>query len=700
MEQQANSERPEPRSFDKIFADLRELAQSDGALHEISALFYRDWVLTIDLQEGRVADDPEHRWSTSRLNHNELMLLLGLSIQSQSDRIYVVQVAEGTFAARADKLLREFHDRILSDCAPPFDKKSKTFIELPESIGLVAREAIYYGAKSFYVHQFQKFSRHRYRNDMDWLLQNAAISIRPIFDIARFIVDRINGQITVVGHLRKEGRDFTNGDLTNSLLILKSEVREKFGKKANAFFEKFSTPATGTNAGFTNPFAFNAVAIAPIIDLGEALYVSNQYQLFESIYESPFYWMMGDKSYCNTAAEHRGEFLERTVAHIFRSVFGADNVHENVTFRDGSKNIAGEVDVLVVYGEFVLVTQAKSKRVTLKTRAGDTEALKTDFEGAIQAPYQQALDCVELIRKGADCITKDGKVFTFPSVPRLFPVVILSDLFPASTFLSRAMLERANNIAPIVWDLGSLDCIARLLPTPIEMIFYLKCRSDVFDRVLSDSEYNFLGYHIRAKLALPDDVDLMMLERDFATVVDDYMIAADVGIHPERPLGILERIQIPVISALLAELKNADPRIASVVIDLYDFSSATLEDMSAQIVAIREEIRATGKAIKALSIQTATGGLTYAVTQKRDAKAMRAARAIGAKHKYNTKSDRWYVILDSIETDNPIDQLLLAVWPWKEDEEEAKSSHQVAQFFNSHMEIKKVDDAARPKPKP
>ena len=30
---------------------------------------------------------------------------------------------------------------------------------------------------------------------------------------------------------------------------------------------------------------------------------------------------------------------------------------------------------------------------------------------------------------------------------------------------------------------------------------------------------------------------MMMLDRDFATVVDDYMIAADLGIKAERPRG-------------------------------------------------------------------------------------------------------------------------------------------------------------------
>ena len=137
-------------------------------------------------------------------------------------------------------------------------------------------------------------------------------------------------------------------------------------------------------------------------------------------------------------------------------MFGSELVYENVTIRTGSKDIAGEVDVLVVYGEFVLVVQAKSKRVTLKARAGDTDALKADFEGAIQAPYRQALNCAELILQGAQCMAKDGRVVEFPrSSPCLFLVVILSDPFPSSTYLSGTMLDRSDSVAPVIWDLGS-----------------------------------------------------------------------------------------------------------------------------------------------------------------------------------------------------------------------------------------------------
>jgi hypothetical protein len=690
------AEPPAPRSITQVFNDLRVLAQTDGALHEVSGLVYRDWTLTFDTKAGRVLDAPEHRWSTSKLNKNEFLLLLGLMVQSTSDRTYTVETLEGTFAHRADQLLNELHTRVLADVASTFDSTDGTFVKNPHSVGLLAREAIYYGPESFYLHQLLRFGRQRYRNDATWLLQNAGLSIRPIIDIAKYLADQISSQMTAMLQHR-ETRETSNGELTYSLLVRKADVRKKFGAKADAFFKKFATSATGANASFVNPFAINAISISPVIDIGENLYVPNPYRLFESVYESPFYWMIADQAYRETAAKNRGAFLEKATADTLRAVFGSENVYENATLKQHRRGVTREIDVLVVYGEFVIVAQVKSKRITLKARAGDSEALRSDFDGAIQAPYQQALECIELIKSGAEWLTKDGRDLAFHSLPRFFPMVILSDPFPASTLLSQNMLARGDDIAPVIWDIAILDCVKRLLPTPIEMLFYLKSRSDVFERIQSDREYNYLGYHLQSKLVLPADANFMLLDRDFAGIVDDYMMAVDLGIEAKRPVGILERSRIPVICELLDELKTADPQMASVVIDLYDFSSAALKHLSSLILDIRKEIAATGKAIKAFSIPTSTGGITYAVTRLLDSNAKPAAHAIGAKHKYDAKKDRWYVILDGIETTNPIDGLLPLIWPWKEDNDQAVASQQVARMFKSRREAVSIasDDPRR-----
>ncbi len=680
-----NGERPTPREVSEIFEDLRVLAQSDGALHSISSIIYRDWVLTVDMEEGKVVDDAEQRWSTTKLNKNELLLLVGLTVQSRSPRTFSVLPHGEDFLAKADRLLREFHDILLMDLSSQFDVGKAEFAEGPEALSAVAREAIYYGAESFYLHQFMQFSRHRYRQDVDWLLRNVGLSIRPMLDVASFIVNRINLQMTYAAPLRSDKNPESLGALTNSLLISKDELVKKFGQKADAYICKYSTSAVGANNGFTSPFTINQVSTAPLVDIGDHLYVSNLYRLAETIYESPFYWMMADKAYRNIEADHRGAFLERTAAHLLRSVFGAAHVYENVTIRRSRKEIAGEADVLVVYGEFVIVVQAKSKRVTLKARAGDVDALKADFEGAIQAPYRQAYDFAEFIRAGAEGVTKDGRVLTFLPTVRTFPAVILSDGFPAATFLSGFMLERSEGIAPVIWDIGVLDCVARILPTPIDFLFYLKCRSDAFENIRSDSEYNFLGYHLEKKLVLPPDVDWMIIERDFATIVDDYMIASDVGIDRERPVGILERLEIPVVSDLLKSLKKAPPQLASVVIDLYDFSSAGLNSLSKQVLSLREEV-AEGKELKAFSLLTESGGLTYVTCRSFNAKVRAAAHAIGAKHKYDSKRDRWYVIVDSIETLLPVDALLPIIGKWEEDVDLAENSRRVAELFRSRRQ--------------
>lgn len=210
---------PNPRELEAIFDDLRVLCTSDGAIHNISALIYRDWLLTVDMQEGKVITDPDHRWSTSKLNNNELMLLLGLAVQADSDRIFSLLPQSGDFGQKADLLLREMHDRILANYLSHIDLAQGKIEEGPEALGAIAREAIYYGADSFFLKQFETFARHRYRNDGDWLLINAGLSIRPMLEIARFMADRTNLQMTYASALVKERDSNSLGELTNSLLI-------------------------------------------------------------------------------------------------------------------------------------------------------------------------------------------------------------------------------------------------------------------------------------------------------------------------------------------------------------------------------------------------------------------------------------------------------------------------------------------------
>ena len=100
-----------------------------------------------------------------------------------------------------------------------------------------------------------------------------------------------------------------------------------------------------------------------------------------------------------------------------------------------------------------------------------------------------------------------------------------------------------------------MDCAARLFPNPIDMIFYLKSRSDLYDQVMSESEHCFIGFHLTHKLALPDEFHGLAIDKDYAQPVDDFMMPFDVGVQGIRPT-ILERFDVPIVTDLLSELRS------------------------------------------------------------------------------------------------------------------------------------------------
>jgi hypothetical protein len=77
--------------------------------------------------------------------------------------------------------------------------------------------------------------------------------------------------------------------------------------------------------------------------------------------------MWEDKAYRPTAAKHRGAFTEQFAARRLSGVFGHEHVHTNVNLHRG-KDIVGEADVLVIYGDWLIIVQGKAKKLTIAAR--------------------------------------------------------------------------------------------------------------------------------------------------------------------------------------------------------------------------------------------------------------------------------------------------------------------------------------------
>ena len=659
---------PQSRSTAEIFEDLRILCRETGFLHAISAVVFRDTFIAVD-QSGEVQLDEEQRFSRSRLNNNELMLLVGLLVQSGSRNVFEEVANTEALVTRADKLLEEFHAALEQPLKQTLQKPHSADL-YRATFGDFAREAIYYGAESAFNLQWTQFARERYRNDLNWLLSSKGISIRPIIEIATYIKDRVNLQTTVLINFRENPEAPPNpSDISSALVIDRQMLIEEFGQKTSRFLDLFSIPINNSNASFDQAFAFNEVNVRPIINLGQFLYIPNSFRLSESIYDSPYYWMLEDTDYKDIASKHRGEFLERTIERMLRNVFGDEHVHSNVVIRRKKSEIAAEADVLVTFGEFVIVIQAKSKRLTLRARSGDPNKIKDDFSSAVQAAYDQAITFIDLLASGAQYEIGPNQIRKFELPVRAFPIVVLSDHFPSQISLSHQLINVNQDGFPAIIDIFFLDCITRLLNNPIDILYYMQQRTRFFHKTVSDSEYNLLGYHMKHKLYVPDETDAIMIDRSFATDIDDYFFAQEAGQPTSMDFVTLEdRMVVPEIAQIVSFLRSGSPELAGAAIELLDFSSDALQKIANNIEIFRSEVKA-GKAFKAFSIETHYGGISYVVARIIDSRTKQLAEAVAHRHKYKFKRDRWYILLDSVDSPNVIDGVLSILDKWTESKE-------------------------------
>jgi hypothetical protein len=161
--------------------------------------------------------------------------------------------------------------------------------------------------------------------------------------------------------------------------------------------EAFCLQHEDTDYEFTSFQDYNPTNATPILSLGEDEFILLQhYSLMEALYESPFFWMATDHTYTSIALTNRGRYAETLVHERLRQVFGS-RVYRNVHLEREKGEEVGEIDVLVIFGDRVIVLQAKSKRLTLEARKGNDLQIHDDFKKAIQASYDQALICAKAL---------------------------------------------------------------------------------------------------------------------------------------------------------------------------------------------------------------------------------------------------------------------------------------------------------------
>lgn len=344
-------------------------------------------------------------------------------------------------------LLHEIHQEINSNIFknlfnnPEKIKDTGSFFLEPE----VWREAIFYGPESAYYFQYKALIYSKYINDDQWFKIIKGFNITEGLEIIETIhnlldLKRTIGILDSDRNLRTiENFSFTIEELINLNPDLDSTVIE-------CFIQAFLRPKDH-RCEISKIDDFNIVTAAPILGLENGVYfLAHIYSLYESFYESPFYWMNGDKKYCSIASKNRGNFTENIAeSHLLR-VFDKSHVYKNINIYDGKEKIS-EIDVLVVFSNYAIILQAKSKKLTLLSKQGNEISLQRDFKLAIQDSYDQALVCSNAITN-TDYKLIDAygdEIYINRDIKEIFPVCIVAEHYPSLSIQAHQFINYETN---------------------------------------------------------------------------------------------------------------------------------------------------------------------------------------------------------------------------------------------------------------
>ncbi|MCZ3378432.1 SEC-C metal-binding domain-containing protein [Rhizobium sp. AG207R] len=637
----------------EVFSELASLCVSPGYIHAIAYFCFRDNLIKYSGQLG-VKDMGSH-YEGSSLLRSEISTLIGLMARSPivvdipAPRIFQ------SYIERTDELMKELHHSMMAEAF--FSGKDWHALFAagrdPFQDGAAMREPIFYGGESAYNFQYEALTQLKYEADDGWLVKMRGFRIADALAVTKAIGDFHLRRLSL---LRREMRTQTPDQWTflPAFAFTTEDIATSSGVEIptiEAVLSSFRFGSNERNEPFAGLSEFNETNVRPILHLGDGTYVLLQhYQLQESLYESPFFWMMADDDYREIETKNRGAFTESYSSGCLRAVFGDARVLTNVDIYRG-KNRYAEADALVLFGNHAIVVQAKSKRLTLNARKGNDLALRDDFKKAVANAYDQALLCADALQRTGEFVFRDAtrkELKIGEPVEFIYPMCVLADHYPALTFQARHFLKvKTSEIvrSPLVTDVFTLEVIAEFLETPLHFLNYLELRARAYDKLVITNELIPLSYHLRNNLWLDDKYDMVNLGDDFTAHIDVAMAVRRQGASGSREIkGVLTRYRGTPIGSIVEQIEAASiPQLTEVGIWLLQLSDSSANGLSRALenqnkAAVRE---GHTKDIS-LPFNGQRAGLTIHISSLPDNVARDKILQHARLKKYDLKAERWY----------------------------------------------------------
>lgn len=344
------------RTEAEIIAELTTLTQTPGFIHSFAYLAFKSNIVTAGEQFTK--EDFLKIYDRTSLLRTESNLLLALLLSSPVSLDVPTDHANAVHISRTLALLEELHQAVLKPGHAVFREALQAHFSAdgnetdPLRSGEIMREAFFYGSESAFTFQYLELAKKRYANDADWLRQNVGFTIEDAVAVMSAIRDSLTERLPkVFDEIRlREKCEWTFLPLFE---IDVDDVISRCGLN-RAIFDLVITKFLSTESThfeIKNISQFNPVNARPLIRLANGrIYSFLEYSLCECVYEGPFYWICEDKKYLGAHSQSRGSFLEAVIDDLLSSIFGNNNVHRNVVFKN-SKQTRMEADVLLIHGD-------------------------------------------------------------------------------------------------------------------------------------------------------------------------------------------------------------------------------------------------------------------------------------------------------------------------------------------------------------
>lgn len=646
-----------PRTEKEIFADLVSLCTEEGFAHAVAFICRRDNV--VGMGEQLSGDDlAKHKSAQEILIRTEISILIGCMCKRQISWNQPSSEKLQQMITRASTLLSEVHSRLIENAYAQF-KASPNMPTDPTSSGEALREAVLYSSESAYTFQYRDMATQRYLADSEWLLKNKGYDPKVAQKTLKAICDIQSERLMecLKGIIDKHPDEWTflpGFTLDVPRLAAEAGVSEN---QVNAFLDVFSYPSDFTNETYNHVDDFNQANAAPLLKHEDGSFVLFQYHsLAEATYDTPFYWFSEDDEYFPTATKNRGEFAEKFLVERLISIFGEDAVYPNVDVYRG-KQCVGEMDCLVVFGEYALQFQAKSQRLTLPSRKGNIGQIEADFQRGVQNAYNQAKTCALAFGKNNTRFQdSDGNIIEIPDICHVYPICVVSDHYPALPTQTRHFLKYSTNgnlEPPLVCDVFLIDVITEMLPSPLRFLSYICMRAKAGEKVLVSNELTTFAYFLQKSLWLEDELDILHLDDSVSVHLDAAMaVRRDSLPGNDTPEGILTKLNNTSIGRVVSAIEH-NPNIVSVGVGLrlLELSEDSVRNFSPILTRMIRNSERTGEEHDlSIPFEHMKSGLTIHINSSPSSQAEVQLRTHMKFRKYAEQADSWHGIVLSPET--------------------------------------------------